>query len=246
MTLLPVNLPIGFVAKVSAGEKVKAGDVIAYKKEFTEEVIHLSKDYGIDLSKNPNALKKGLGDRVDEKTLLATKKKLLKGKKIFSPFQGTIVKIDNDRGDIYIKTNLEGEGQSLFSPVDGTVDFCDNEKIVIKTEKDVISVLRVNGEKTEGVLKVLEKAEPEYLSEELKNKILLIPDTTRLFVFKAMGVGVKGIILNEIDEEIFEELLEKLIKIPVCLVGKQEFEKLEKDNGKSVLINPEGKSILIT
>jgi len=245
MTLLPIILPKNYIAKVSAGDKIEAGKVIAYQKEFKEEVIHLFKDYGINLSKNPNALKRGLGDRVDEKTILATKKKLFNPKKIFSPVQGTIVKIDKDRGDVYVKTNLEGEGQTLLSPVEGVVDFCDNEKIVIKTEKDAISVVTASGEKTEGILKVLAQVEPESLSEEQKNKVLLVPNTTRLFVFKAIGIGINGLISNEIDEEIFEELLEKKIKAAVCLVGNPEFEKLKKQGGKLVLINPEGKSILI-
>jgi len=245
MTLLPIVLPKGYTAKISAGEKIEAGAVLANKKDFKEEVIHLFKNYGINLSKNPQSLKKGLGDRVDEQTILVIQKKLVGTKKIFSPFQGTIVRIDENRGDVYVKTNSEGEGETLLSPVAGTIDFCDNEKIVIKTDKDVIRLTTLTGENAQGVLEVLEKENPEALSEEQTDKILLIPNGTRLYIFKAIGVGAKGLIAKTIDEGIFEELLEKQVKTPVGLIEDDGFEKLKKANGKKILIDSQGKSILI-
>jgi len=43
MTLLPVLLPEGYVAKVSANEKIAAGTVLAEKKSGArEKVIHIS------------------------------------------------------------------------------------------------------------------------------------------------------------------------------------------------------------
>lgn len=245
MTLLPIILPKGYTAKVSVGDKVEAGTVLAYKKDFKEEVVHLLKNYGINFSKKPKLLKRGLGDRVDEQTVLAVKKKLIGTKKILSPFQGTIVKIDEIHGDVYVKTNLEEKGDALLSPVAGTIDSCDNEKIVVKSDKDAISLIQVSGQNTKGILEVLEKPEPEFLSIELKDKIILISTTTRLFVFKAIGVGAQGLISESIDEGIFEELLEKQIKTPVCVVENQGFEKLKKENGKMVSINQDTKSILI-
>jgi len=43
MTLLPVLLPEGYVAKVSANDKLTAGTVLAEKKSTVQEkVIHIS------------------------------------------------------------------------------------------------------------------------------------------------------------------------------------------------------------
>ena len=70
-----------------------------------------------------------------------------------SPVSGTVFSFDQNEGALVIRTADETETQDLFSPVDGEVSLCDNEKIVIKTDKSGILVLKATGEgKLEGEL----------------------------------------------------------------------------------------------
>lgn len=243
MSSLPILLQDGdYVLKVKAGDKVQAGDILALKKaKQKEEVIHLFKNYSINLQKDKKSLKKNLGDFIEENEILAIKSSFLGGKKVLSPFSGTIIKIDEERGDVFVRTASEEVAEKVISPVDGEVDFCNNEKIVIKSSGDAIHAELATGEDSEGETQVVDNEDK--LTETLKDKIILVRNGGRLLTFKAIGVGAKGLIFADADQDIFEELLEKRIKIPVLRVGEENFEKLQKKAGEKVILKPQEKSI---
>jgi len=154
MTLLPVLLPEGFVPKVSVNDKLTVGQIIAEKKEKgIEEVIHVFQILRVPPQKIVKTLRKNLGDSVSKGDVLAIKKGRLRlgTKKIISEFSGTIVKIDEEKGDVLIHTGVGDKNLiSIISPVDGIVDFCNNDKIVIKTERHVLLAKRATGEEARG------------------------------------------------------------------------------------------------
>lgn len=249
MTLLPVLLPEGYVLKVSVDDKLTVGTVIAEKKSSGEEKsIHISQIFNISPKDISKVLKKHLGDGVIKGDVLAKKKGNLGvgSKSIISEFSGTIIKINQESGNLIIReSGEEGSVKTLVSPVEGTVDFCNNEKIVIKTDKNAILAQDGLGKETEGELLYLEKTQEEDLFSAINGKTILAKTIDRVAVFKAIGLDVSGIITEALKNMDFIDLTEKAIETPVMIVNEDDFKKLIKANGKKVYLGGKDKSIVV-
>ena len=248
MTLLPIFLQEGFIAKISVNDKLKTGDVIAERKRNSkEEVIHFSSDYKIPPNKILKVLKKNLGDSIQEGSVIAIKKKLFGGQEIVSKISGTIVKIDEEKGDIYVKTlnSNKDENEQLFSPVDGVVEICNNEKIVIKTDKDIILAEDSLGGEASGEIIYFANLEENKLNSNIAGKIILVKLLDKVSFYKIMGLDAAGIITQEIEDTDFIDLIEKRIQTPVMNVTDEDFKKIVKRDGKQVYLNGKDKSIAI-
>jgi hypothetical protein len=251
MTLLPVLLPEGFAPKVSVNDKLTAGEIIAEKKDKgIEEVIHVFQILRIDPKKILRSLKKNLGDSVSKGDVLAIKKGRLRlgTKKIISEFSGTIVKIDEEKGDVLIHTGVGDRNLiTIISPVDGIVDFCNNDKIVIKTDRQALLAKRAMGEEARGELFVIEDEEIDFskITAEVSQKIVLGKNFVKGAIFKVFALGALGVVSVQIGESDFEDLEEKRIKSPVVQIEKEDFDKLVKHNKKLVYLDPKNKSLVV-
>jgi len=250
MTLLPVLLPEGYVVKVSANKKVAAGDIIAEKKEgsVSEEIVHVSESLNISPQKISKILKKNLGDAISKGEVLAAKSGALgiTSKKIISEFSGTIVKIDEESGDVTIRGNTEGQSlKTIISPVAGVVDFCNNEKIIIKTDKDAILALDGLGEENEGELLYIENFEETGLTREIEEKVILVRAIDKVSVFKAIGLDASGIITEGFEDADFIDFSQKNVEMPVMIINDDDFKKLASSSGKRVYLGGKDKSIII-
>lgn len=251
MTLLPVLLSEGFTPKVSVNDKLTAGQVIAEKKEKgIEEVIHVFQILRVPPKKIIKSLKKNLGDSVSKGDVLAVKKGRLRlgTKKIISEFSGTIVKIDEEKGDVLIHTGAGDKNLiTIISPVDGTVDFCDNNKIVIKTDRQALLAKRAAGEEAKGELFVIEDEEIDFskITVEVAKKIVLGKNFAKGAIFKVFALGALGVVGAQIGESDFEDLEEKGIKSPVVQIEEGDFNKLVKHNKKQVYLDPKNKSLVV-
>lgn len=246
MILLPILLSQGFLPKVSVKDKITAGQVIAEKQSAKKDyIVHLHKDFGIPMGKILKALKKNLGDSVEEGTVIAEKKKVLGKENIKSPISGIIAKIDEENGDIYIKTLSQEKGDEIISPVDGVIDFCNNEKIVIKTEKDVVLASDAFGQERMGELLLIEELETYKLTNKIENKAILTKSIDKISLFKAIGLEAAGIITLELLGEDFIDLEEKPIKTPVMIIKEEDFKKLTKHNKDKIYMDTKNKSIII-
>jgi hypothetical protein len=251
MTLLPILLPEGFAPKVSVDDKLTAGQVIAEKSQKgIEEIIHVSQIFGITPKQMVKSLKKNLGDSVSKGDVVALKKGHLGlgTKKIISEFSGTIIKIDEEKGDVLIHTGLGDKNLvTIISPVDGTVDFCNNDKIVIKTDKETLLATQAVGKEARGELFVIEDKDIDFseVPAGVVKKIVLGSKFEKGSIFKALGLGALGIIGVEIRESDLEDLEEKEIKSPVFQIEEKDFNKLLKHKEKEVYLDPENKSIVV-
>lgn len=244
MTLLPIILQDNFVPKVKAGDKIKTGNVLAEKISLsTDNSLDVSTQLGITPSKIYKVMVKNLGDKVEVGEVIAVKKNALgmASKKILSEFSGTIVKIDEEKGLVLVKNQNLGSKDEIISPVDGIIDICNNEKILIKTEKNVLLAEDSLGKETTGELVHLNSLD----DQEVEGKILAIESLDRISLFKAISLGVKGIITTKIEEMDFIDLEEKRIKIPFALVNKENFEKIQKAKSKQIFLNGENKNIVL-
>ncbi len=251
MTLLPILLPEGFAPKVSVDDKLTAGRIIAEKaQKGIEEVIHVSEILGISPKQMTKTLRKNLGDSVSKGDVLAVKKGRLGfgAKKIISEFSGTIIRIDEEAGDVLIHTGSADKNLiTIISPVDGTVDFCNNDKIVIKTDKEALLAKKAVGEEARGQLFVIDDKDIDFseVPKEVAKKIVLGEKFEKGSIFKALGLGALGVVGVEIRESDFDDLEEKGIKSPVFQIEEKDFLKLEKHKNREIYLDPENKSIVV-
>jgi len=248
----------GFVPKVKTGDDVVSGQVIATKKGRGKDIeINVAETLNIKPGEVVKFILKRPGDRVEEGGLIAAKKGTLGigGKGIISKVTGTVLKIDEDLGIVYIRSSQtrldsassarqeEGE-EDIFSPVDGVVELCDNKKIAIKTHKDAILADKVSGKGIVWAQTILlGKAEvdpdsigvdPSDLNGKIRGKIILGRFFQREAISKALGIGALGIISQNISDEELEDLRKKNIDTPIFIINEENFEKLVKYNGKKI------------
>jgi hypothetical protein len=91
---------------------------------------------------------------------------------------------------------------------------------------------------------VFEVKNPE-TAEEVQGKIVVIESATRLFIYKSLSLGAKGIISQDLEDLDFIDLQGKNFEGSVALVDKETFAKIKKMTGKNVRIDTENKSIAI-
>jgi hypothetical protein len=248
MTLLPIILPQDAVLKVSVGDKISAGDIVAQaQSNSNDEILHLSKDYKINPKKIKKYLLKNLGDKVEVGEAIAKINGVLgiTSQNIISNFSGIIAKIDESIGEVHVKKLDVPDAKNIFSPVDGTIDFCNNEKIVIKTAQEAFVAADAVGNEGSGKLKVIEEYDPEKLTAGVLEKIPVVKKIDNVSLFKIIGLGGEGIIIQELEDMDFVDLSEKKIEIPVMIVSADNFEKIAKKDGSKVYLNGESKSIVI-
>jgi hypothetical protein len=250
MTLLPVLLPEGYVAKVSVGDKLTVGETIAEKKgtSSSDKSLQVTAFLNTPPKNIFKVLKKHLGDGILQGDVLAEQKGMLGvgSKKFISEFSGTITKIDESTGEIFIRVAGETENaQTIISPVDGIVDICNNEKIVIKTDKQAVVALDGLGDETEGEVCYFEKLEEIKLNKEIAGKIILAKIVDKVSLFKAIGLDAAGIIAEGLESLDFVDLQEKKLAVPVMMVNDDDFKRLVKQNGKRIYLGGKDKSIIV-
>ena len=243
MSLLSILLVNGFVPKVKTGDDVVSGQVIATKRGRGKDIeINVCETLDIKPGEAVKFILKRPGDKVEEGGLIAAKKGTLGigGKGIVSKVCGTVFKIDEDLGILYIResqTRLDPAGEDIFSPVDGVVELCDNKKIAIKTDKNAILADKVCGKGIiQGQLVLVNegKVEAQDLKSEIGEKIILGRVFDRETISKSIALSVLGIISQNISDEELEDLRKKNIDTPIFIINEENFEKLVKYNGKKI------------
>jgi len=250
MTSLPIILPVNSNVIVSVGDKVKAGQIIAEKKSSqVGKILPIAKTLSVAPKTAIKYLKKRMGDRVEKGEVLAEKKGVMSGKKILSPFSGTVFKLEEETGDLYIVTEEQGKekGENIFSPVEGKVVFCDNTKIVLETDKKAMSAEKATGDSAQGELFLIEDEDIDYneIPEKVSEKIILGKKFEKAAIYKSVAMGSIGIICEEVDDADFNEYREKQIKNPILQVNGEDFIKLTKLDGKIIFLEPDKKLILL-
>ncbi|OGH21562.1 MAG: hypothetical protein A2958_02425 [Candidatus Levybacteria bacterium RIFCSPLOWO2_01_FULL_38_13] len=250
MASLSIPLSNGFSPKVKKDDKVVVGQVIASRiLKGKDQEVNVSRILGLPASQISKVITKRPGDRIEEGEVIALKKGALGvgGKKVVSPVGGTLFGIDEEKGAIFIRSNLEEETQDLSSPVDGKILLCDNEKITIESDKDIVLAKEAAGEaEVQGEVHQIkgEDVDPKTLDLKIKGKIVLGRFFSREALSKSIGLGALGIISENIKEEDLEEYIKRIVKTPVFLIDEKAFEEVSRHSGKKVYLSPLKKLIM--
>lgn len=249
--LLPIQVPEGFQVIVSSKDKVEVGQVVAKKdSQVKEQIIEVAKEAGVQPSKVIKILTKSLGERVSQGDIVALKKGAIgiKKTKVYSPCDGTLVKLEEDTGNLIVKATVKLEKEeTIESPVTGEIESVEDGKILVKTDKNAISILKIFGNNAKGKIKTLEDELLDFdnLPKEIQNLVLVGKDFSKAAVFKAFAVGAKAIItktLSDEDKVIYEE---KEISECFVLLSEAEYDRILRLKDKDILIDKEKKIIIV-
>jgi hypothetical protein len=258
MTTLPIQLPSRSIVMVKPGDTVHVGDVVAKKEVLQEIAIDLAAAFRVAPKQVKKHLRKNPGDSVVDGEVIASRTKLfgMQEEKILSHVTGTVSKYDRTSGVLSVILQPEeesGGNEEIRSPIDGIVELCDNDKILIKTDKNVLIGISGVGGVGEAEIYLLEEEKKlpsevavqlHHMDIKIIDKILLGGIMDRDVLVKAIGMGVAGVAAAHIRDEDMEYLKERAIDVPVIKVDSEDFPKLVKWNGKKVFMNGSGKTIL--
>lgn len=247
MFSLPISLPDGYTLKTSKNSVVKVGEVLAEKAFGKDVVVPLAKKFGISPKKVITILKKGPGDKVETGDVLAEKKGIINTKRAISQFKGIVLKLEEDTGNLYIRSQALEEIEVLKSPVDGKVTFCDNEKVVLETEKKTFSAVKSFGKEARAELIHFskEKVEPEDIDKKIDRKIILAKTFDRAALSKAFGLGALGAIGLDVSDEDIDHFRQRELEALIFQVDNESFEELVKADGKQIYLNARNNIIVV-
>ncbi len=252
MVTLPIALSSGFVPIVKINDSVKVGQVIAKKTPSVERIINLSTELSVPKDQAGKYLRKNPGEMVMAGDILAVRKSRfgLTEKKLISRMEGVMSRYERDSGNlILVSKTAAGNYIDIVSPVDGIVLMCDNDKIVLGTERQVYSCLKVTGGSVFGEVYVLEEPRDNALSlfyaldRRAVGKIIVGRDFPRDILIKSIGIGALGIVGTNIRDEDIDYLAQRHSKIPIFEVDNNTIEEVIRWKGK-IYLNSQEKVIL--
>jgi len=250
MTALPVFLPDGFFPVVKDGDVVAVGQVLAHKSAKQDEIINIPQVLSISLAQAKKVLKKNPGDQIEAGDTIAVKKNAfgVQQKNLISKVNGIITRYERDTGNLIIRTSYHTLTEKLVSPVDGIIALCDNKKIVIQTDKNVLTGKKGSGETGEGEIFILESDSENvlyYLDSRAIDKVVVGGQFTREILVKAISLGAKGMIGTGIEDSDLEYLQQKGMQIPIIELDQEMIEKVIEWNDKRVYIEAPSKTIIL-
>ncbi|MBI4084838.1 MAG: hypothetical protein HY431_02930 [Candidatus Levybacteria bacterium] len=259
MSTLPIKFPPGFYPKVTKGDTVAIGQILAMKNKQTDEVVDLPAQLGIDVRDVPRTVKKNPGDSVVPGDILALKKELFGEKKVISGAAGTVLRFERDKGILIIRVHGGNRGtdtkETIVSPLDGAVILCNNEEIRIRSDSNGLVGKNgigpgVEGElvKANGLSRSKSGDEDDVIAADLTadqiGKIIIGGVFNREVLSKASAMGILGVIASEILEEDLAFLTEKDLPLTAVVFSKEDVQKIAERVGKRVFLNGQGKTVL--
>jgi hypothetical protein len=261
MVTLPIPLPNGFTVQVEPGDSVKTGDVLAKKDPQKEISISIPEILKIPIKKSAKALRRNPGDRVEKGGILASKKTKfgMSEDVIVSQVDGTVLRYERDTGQIILvpatgdKEDEQVIAETVCSPIDGVVELCDNDKILLRTEKDIIAGTGGIGADFTGLVYNITQSQedPEgkvqlhFLDSSVIGTIVIGGAFDRDVLLKAIGMGVGGVIGYAVKEEDLAHVAERHLTTPVITVDKEGYLRLLQWSGKKIYMQGDSKTVLL-
>jgi len=241
----PVHELVHYLKK-NPGDHVSVGDTLAQKKgvlgfnglkllsKVQGTVLRYERDSGTlimrlesETSQVTDALEQDVGEKNDTKAA-------------------------EDKKDSGTESQMNNH-DAILSPLDGTVSLCNNDQIVIDTDKDVLVGTGGYGGSVSGELFNLfgvEKSdspivELHHLTVDCIDKVVLGGEFQRDSLVKAIGMGVKRIIAQDISEEDLSFVFHKKMETVIVTLAHEDITKLRKTKYKNVFVDGQSKTVLL-
>lgn len=255
MTVLPVVLPQGFTSTVSLQTSVKPGEIIAKRTQelSLEKKIPIATFLEVPSRNAGKYLKKNPGDAISIGDIVAQKKSLfgLSKTDVKSQIAGTFSRYERDTGTLVLSTSnklLEGNAETITAPVEGVITDVSNEKILIKTHQSVLQAVLGLGESAQAELFCTDPSIEDVfyqLDAKAIGKIVLLPKVTKDIVMKANGIGVKGLITQEISDVDCAYITQKIPLFPLVKVEKSVYDILNAQKRRTIFLNGKEKVLIL-
>lgn len=255
MSLLPVNIPIGFTLLVKSGDVLVAGQVIAKRNAMSRDKrIPLADLLEVTPKKAARYLRKTPGDALRLGEIIAGKSSFITTTEVVSGISGVMTGFDSESGDMLVEKSGEAEesGEAeIVSPFDGSVTDCQENRIMLTTRDGGLMGLRGTGGSAQGELILVDSApenpvEGAHITVAMIGNIILGSLFTKEALAKASGMGVSGVVTLKINDEDILILEQKRMLLPVLEVDDVTWQTLAKHVGKQVYLDSVAKTILVS
>lgn len=221
------RLPLKGDVVVDVGDEVNADDIVA-KTDLPGDVetINLSGKLGLQPDELKRFMKKEEGDEIKEGEVLAETPGLfgLFKTEFKSPMDGSIETISEVTGQLILRgppTPVE-----IDAYMDGKViDIIEDEGVVIESKVTFVQGIFGIGGETRGIIQPIvdsrkERVTPDMIDDSMRNKILIGGSYVTLEALnKAVEMGVKGIVVGGIGDDVLREFLG--YEIGVAITGNE-------------------------
>jgi len=255
MTVLPIELPDGFIPSVSQGDTVISGQILAKKEVPQDETVNIMQGLSLSRKEAKKALKKGPGEKIYPGDVIAAKKNIF-GKvkaQIVSQISGIVLRYERDTGNLHVRTDYEPSSLQIISPVAGKITLCNNKEIRIETENALVSTGIALGETGEGTLFVLKESFDEdgsdnalyYLDSRAEGKIVFVNTISRDIIIKGDSIGAAGFLGVSIAEEEVDYIQKRGIKLPVLEVIDEYISPLHSWENRKIKVDVVSKAVIL-
>ncbi len=255
MTVLPVVLPQGFTSTVSLQTSVKPGEIIATKTQSLplEKKIPIASFLAVPSRTAGKYLKKNPGDSISIGDVVAQKKSLfgLSKTDVKSQIAGVVSRYERDTGTLILSalnTSTEGNAETITAPVEGVVTDITEQKILIKTNQSVLQATAGIGESAQAELVCTDPSIEDVfyqLDSKTSGKLVLLPVVTKDIVMKAIGIGVKGLITQDITHADYAYIMDKTPDYPLVKVEKSVYDILNAQKGRTIFLHGKEKVLIL-
>ncbi|MFC1790449.1 hypothetical protein ACFLZP_03135 [Patescibacteria group bacterium] len=197
-----VSISSRSAVKVKVGERVKESQVVATETKYRVKKINLASKLQVKGKKVLSFLEKELGDLVSKGELLARRKNLWGKREVFAPISGRLDSV-TEKGFLKIKKQITKE---ILSPFSAKVSKVKKRKISFAIPGWQIKGSWGMGKAVKGPLKLVlsGKGKEELLKLECQDQgkiVFLKGELSRAWWFKALSVGVAGVICRQLSKD---------------------------------------------
>ena len=248
-----LSLPSGVKVDVKKGRTIQSGDVIASgEKKAVVQEYNLASLLNVSPRKVLGCLTKKLGEKVSLNELIAQKKALLekRTKKFFSPQAGVLSSLTQEG-----KLRLEKAGVKIEikAPFAAKVTAVSEKGFSLSFPAWELKGCWGRGGQEIGRLVVLKEKEIVDIFDlvaETKGQIVAFWGSfTSGFWYKAISLGLKGLVAGQLNDKDLQSEVKKedlpLVVMSEKKIDEQIWQRLQKNQGKTVLIEGETQRLLI-
>lgn len=184
------------------------GDVVDFDQPFYQvkktgqQKILISQLLNVRKEKIFQYLKKTVGQKVKKNEILAVKKGLIFEKKVISPFDGEVLEINHETGEIVLAYDLKDEEikKCFFK---AKVKEIKKNSVALEIKKGLSVSLKEGVGQAGGPVFNFIKDDLffQITEEEIKNKIILIESLKSYITMKCEALGVSGFIFIKKDDK---------------------------------------------